>query len=177
MPPETREMVLDQIEQGLELGMSSARQIAALPTPLPSPIGAIFESVGRYVSLPFTDTGIPLSRVALSTWLGYGIWVMLFAKLMGGRAGLVSFFGTTALYAGPFLLTLFSFIPRVGPVLALVAFIWGLLIYVKSTTVSHRFGYGKGIIAVALPIFLGAVLVMLFAGGAGALIALTAMGN
>ncbi len=175
--PEAQKMILDQVEQGLELGVTAARQIAALPTPLPSPTGGIFEALGRYLSRPFTDTGIPLSRVALSTWLGYGIWVMLFAKLMGGRAGLAGFFGTTALYAGPFILTFFRFIPGVGPLLAILAFIWGVLIYVKSTTVSHGFGYGKGILAVALPIVIGALLIMLFAGGIGALTAFASMGN
>jgi len=175
--PEVQKMILDQIEQGLELGVTAARQIAALPTPLPAPIGGIFEAMGNYVSLPFTDTGIPLSRVALSTWLGYGIWVMLFAKLMGGRAGLVGFFGTTALYAGPFLLTFFRFIPVLGPLLALIAFIWGLLIYIKATTVSNGFGYGKGVVAAALPLLIGALLIMLFAGGVGALTALASIGN
>jgi hypothetical protein len=175
-PSETRQM-LDQIEQGIELGMDSARQIAAIPTPLPSPIGAILQAIGSYVSRPFTDTGFPLSRVALSTWLGYGIWVMLFAKLMGGRAGLVSFFGATALYAGPFILTLFSFLPILGPLLAIVAFVWGWLIYIKSTKVSHDFGYGKGIVAALLPLLIGAVLVALFAGGIGSLIAMSSMGD
>ncbi len=177
MSPEAQKMILDQVEQGLELGVTAARQIAALPTPLPAPIGGIFEAVGSYVSLPFTDTGIPLSRVALSAWLGYGIWVMLFARLMGGRAGLVGFFGTTALYAGPFLLTFFRFIPVLGPLLAIIAFIWGILIYVKSTTISHGFGYGKGILATALPLLIGLLLIMLFAGGVGALTVFASMGN
>ena len=177
IPPETKAMLMDQIEQGMELGIDSARQIAALPTPLPAPIGSILEALGRYVSRPFTDTGIPLSRVALSTWLGYGIWVMLFSKMMGGRGGLVSFFGATALYAGPFILTLFSFVPVVGPLLAVVAFIWGWMIYVKSTSISHGFGYGKGIVAALLPALIGVLLIVLFAGGVGTLIALSATGR
>jgi hypothetical protein len=102
---------------------------------------------------------------------------MLFAKLMGGRAGLVSFFGATALYAGPFILTLFSFLPILGPLLAIVAFVWGWLIYIKSTKVSHDFGYGKGIVAALLPLLIGAVLVALFAGGIGSLIAMSSMGD
>ena len=102
---------------------------------------------------------------------------MLFAKLMGGHAGLVSFFGATALYAGPFILTLFSFIPGSGRCWQSWHSSGGVLIYVKSTTVSHGFGYGKGIVAVALPILIGVLLIMLFAGGVGALIALASMGN
>ena len=55
--------------------------------------------------------GFPLAAVALGTWLGYGIWVMLFAKLLGGRSTLAGFFSTTALYAVPHLLSFFAFIP------------------------------------------------------------------
>jgi hypothetical protein len=177
LPPAMREQILDQINQVVELAVGAERQIADLPRLLPSPVDAIFESFGRYASRPFADTSLPLTGVTLGTWLGYGIWVMLFAKLLGGRAGLVSFFGTTALYAVPFLLTFFNFIPVLGPLLTLIAFIWGLAIYVKATAVSHQLSAGRAITAVFLPMLIVALLGLLLAGSIGALIGLSNMGN
>jgi hypothetical protein len=177
VPPEMRTMILAQINQVAELAIETGRQLDALPRPLPKPIGGIFESFGRYTSQPFADARPPLTAVTLGTWLGYGIWVMLFAKLLGGRGGLVSFFGTTALWAGPFLLTFFRFIPVLGAFLSLIAFIWGLVIYVKATAVSHRFSGGRATVAAFLPMLLLLLLGLLFAGSIGALIGLANMGN
>jgi len=165
VPPEMREMILAQINQAIELSVNAARQVDALPRPLPRAHRRDLRVVRRLRLAALRRCRLPASpppRSALGC--ATAIWVMLFAKLLGGRAGLVSFFGTTALYAVPFLLTFFNFIPFVGPLLTLIAFIWGLAIYVTATGVSHQFSTGRAIAAVFLPMLLVALLVLLFAG-------------
>ena len=112
---------------------------------MPKPINTFFEQVGKWVSQPFTAGGFPLAAVALATWLGYGIWVMLFAKLLGGRGTLAGFFGVTALYAVPHLLSFFAFIPILGGILGLIAYFWGLAIYIKGTASSHQMTPGTSV--------------------------------
>jgi len=177
MTPEARQAILDQIDQFIEFGAQVAQQIEAVPRVFPAPIDGIFKSIGSYLSKPFADTRLPLAGVTLGTWLGYGIWVMLFARLLGGRAGLVSFFGTTALYVVPFLLAFFSFVPIVGPLLSLTAFVWGIAIYVKATAVSQEMSYGRSIAAMFLPLLVAAIIGLLIAGSIGALIGLSVTSN
>ena len=87
----------------------------------------------------------------LAAWLAYGIWVLLFAKLMGGNGGVDRFFGLTALYAIPNVLAIFGPIPCIGGLISLVGWIWGVLIYVKAVQVTQRLTVGKAILAAVLP--------------------------
>jgi hypothetical protein len=77
---------------------------------------------------------------------------MLVAKLLGGRATLARFFGTTALFAAPHVLNIFGPLPFVGALLGLLAFLWGVGIYVKATAVSHDLSGGRALLAVVLPV-------------------------
>ncbi len=149
-----REQILEQIMQNLDLGLRIGAETAALPTLLPEPIGAVFNAVGGWLSRPFADGGFPLAAAALGTWLGYGVWVMLAAKLLGGRGALHSFFGATALFAIPHVLGIFGRVPVVGPILGFVAFAWGIAIYVKATSVSQQFSVARSLLAVAAPLLL-----------------------
>jgi hypothetical protein len=95
----------------------------------------------------------------LGAWLGYGIWVMLFAKLLGGRASLASFFGATAIFVVPHLLLILRWVPILGGLLAFIAFVWGLALYVKATAVSHGLTLDRALLAVAfIPIMLPGIL-------------------
>ncbi len=172
-----RQAVLDQIEEGMELAVGAVRDVAALPRPLPQPTGEVFEAIGRYTSRPFADTGIPLAGATLATWLGYGIWVMLFAKLLGGRATLAAFFAATAVFAVPFVLQVFGVIPALAPVVTIIAFVWAIVIYIKATAVSHEFGAGQAVLAMLLPIVIVIIAAALLAAFVAALIGLGLMGN
>ena len=136
-------------ERGFREGFKAARpgieigaRIADLPTPLPRPVGAVLTNLGAFLSLPFSR---------LAGWLGYGIWVMLVAKLLGGRATISQMLGTTALYAAPHVLDVFQPVPCLGGILGLVATVWGVAIYVKALAVSNEFGIGKAVLATLLP--------------------------
>jgi hypothetical protein len=142
------------IEANMDAGFRIGARVAEIErttTRLPAPIGDLFEAVGAFVSYPFGW---------MSTWMSYGLLVLIFAKLMGGRATIQQMLGTTSLVAVPHLLDLFTFIPCLGVLLGLVAFVWGLVVYVKSTAVANDFGLGKAILAVFLPIIIPFVLLI-----------------
>jgi hypothetical protein len=173
LPDEAKEPILEQASANFEAVAQMIAEIEALPTALPRPVGKILTAFGAWVSHPFGAASFPLSAAVLATWLGYGIWVMLAAKLMGGRGTLVGFFGTTALFAVPHVLDFFRWVPYVGPFLGFAAWIWGLAIYVKATAVSHRFRPALGFAAMVLPVIVAAFLgiLLIFVVGAVALVA------
>jgi len=148
--PEVREAIETSMDAGFRIGARVA-EVVEETMPLPAPIGNLFEAVGKFVSYPFGW---------ISTWMFYGLLVLVFAKLMGGRATIQQMLGTTSLVAVPHLLDLFAFIPCLGSLLGLVAFLWGLVIYVKGTAVANEFGLGKAVLAVLLPVIIVFLLVM-----------------
>jgi hypothetical protein len=177
MPSGAMDAIMAQVKENMRFGFNIAQQIEGLPRILPKPINTFFEQVGKWVSQPFTAGGFPLAAVALATWLGYGIWVMLFAKLLGGRGTLAGFFGVTALYAVPHLLSFFAFIPILGGILGLVAYFWGLAIYIKGTASSHQMSLERSLLAVFLPVLLILLLVVIGAFGLAAIIAISMSGG
>jgi hypothetical protein len=169
MPAETRQQLETFVGMGKAV-VAAGVEIANLDARLPRPVGRLFEALGGWLSLPFAQGGFPLTTVSLAAWLGYGIWVMLLAKLLGGRGTLAGFLGTSALYAAPHVLSFFAWIPCLGPLLGLVGFLWGIVIYVKATVVSHELTVGRALVAVFLPMVAILILVMLGAALVGALV-------
>jgi hypothetical protein len=172
MPAQEREQ-LEQLPQVIKPWIAAGVEISNLPSVLPKPLGVLLQALGSWLSLPFVKGGFPLAVVSLATWLGYGLWVMLLAKLLGGRSTLAGFFGTSALYAVPHVLTFFAWIPCFGAMLGLIAFIWGILIYVKATVVSHELTLGRAVVAVLLPM----VAILLFVLGIVVLIGVLVSGT
>ncbi len=173
VPEPARSQALDQARQSFKMGLDIAAEVEKAPTMLPRPVTRLLEAVGRWLSRPFGGAGFPLAAAALGTWLGYGIWVMLFAKLLGGKGSLTGFFGTTALYAVPHLLRILSWVPFLGGLLALVAFAWGAAIYVKGTAVSHQLSFERALLAVILPLLILFVVLYVVITGTVGIIALT----
>jgi hypothetical protein len=138
MDAETEQMIVGSIEAGLDIGF----EIAQLPTPLPRPVKDFLQALGGWVTAPL---------LRLGGWMGYAFWVLLVAKLLGGRATLSQMLGCTALYAAPQILTILQVIPCLGPILAFVAFVWGLVIYIKATAVANELGPGRALLAAILP--------------------------
>lgn len=165
------ETIIDQILQTAEgsagLAGTVATEINRLPTALPRPLAQAFIGVGRWLSRPFARSPFPPAAAALSTWLGYGVWVMLAAKLLGGRGSLHGFFGATGFFAAPHVLNLFNLVPVAGPVLGVIATLWGLLIYTVATGASHRLSPARALIAVFAPVLVGLTLVALALLAAG----------
>lgn len=152
-------------EMGIAAGAQAATEIAALPTPLPRPIGSFLQALGGWVSRPLADGGLPLAAAALGTWLGYGVWVLLFARLLGGRGTLHGFFGATALFAVPHVLDIFARVPVLGGVLGVVATIWGVVIYIKAVAVSQELAAERAVLAVLLPVLIVVAVMFLLVAG------------
>jgi len=138
LPPGFERELLKYARPNIEIGF----RIAALPTPLPKPVGSVLQDLGAFLSSPF-------SRMA--KWLGYGIWVLLVAKLLGGRATVSQALGATALYAVPHALDILSPVPCLGGVIGLVTTIWGIAIYVKALAVANGFSVGRAVASVVVP--------------------------
>ena len=126
-------------------GINMGVEIDSLPTPLPRPIMAFFRAVGAWISAVLGNIG---------PWLGYGVFVLLFAKLAGGRGILNLFYGLTALFAVPNLLQIFSFLPFLGPIMVFVAFLWGVAVYIRAVQISQDFSGGKAVLISVLPMLI-----------------------
>jgi hypothetical protein len=159
LPPE----VVAQMRQGFELGAEVATRIEALPTPIPQPVGRSLQTLAGWLSRPFGGATFPLAAAALGTWLGYGILVMLCARLLGGRGDMAGFFGTTSLYAVPHLLNVLNPVPYVGAIVGFIAFVWGAAIYVKATAISQEVTLERAILMVVLPLLVVLALLILLA--------------
>lgn len=132
--------------RNFEAGLAMADRIAqvvAETTPAPQPIADFFEALGQWVSYPFGW---------ISTWMLYGVLTLIFAKLLGGAATIQEMLATTSLIAIPHLLDAFNFIPYVGPLVGVIAFLWGLAVYVKGIAVANRFDVGKALLAFIAPL-------------------------
>ncbi len=139
----------DNMNSGFQMATEIA-QVAQQTTPLPAPIVDLFQALGRFVSYPWSRIG---------TWMFYSLLVLIAARLMGGTATVQEMLGVTALYSVPHLLDALQFIPCIGALLGILAFLWGLVIYVKGAAIANRFTTGKAIVAVVLP---GVVVFLIF---------------
>lgn len=163
MTPGFREQFRSNLRAGLQIGA----EVEALPTILPRPLGVLFEAMGSWLSRPFARLG---------GWLGYALWVMLAARLLGGTGGLRGFLAATSLYAVPQLLAFLSPVPCLGALLSLIAAVWGWAIYIKATAVAHGWvshvetaegtvveytDWGRAILAVFLPLLVAGMLALL----------------
>lgn len=161
LPPEFTEMVIASIRAGVELGFG----VAELSSPLPRSIGGVLSALGAFLSLPFTR---------MASWAGYTIWVLLIAKLMGGRATIAQALGATALYAVPHVLDILDIVPYLGGLLGLIATVWGIAIYVKALAVANDFDIGRAVAATVIPAVVNAALIAM--GMLGFLILIIASG-
>lgn len=142
------EQFLETFESGFRIGVA----IDSLETPLPRGLARGFQALGGWVTGALGHLG---------GWLAYAVWVLLFAKLMGGNGGVDRFLGLTALFAVPNLLGIFSFIPCLGPFLALIGWLWGVAVYIKAVQVSQRLDTGRAVLAAILPALILAVIAMI----------------
>ena len=109
---------------------------------MPKPVGWLLQDIGAFLSLPFAR---------LAGWFGYAVWVILVAKLLGGRATIAQALGATALYAVPHVLDLLGLVPCLGGILGLAATVWGIAIYVKALSVANEFTIGRAVAATVVP--------------------------
>jgi hypothetical protein len=160
LSPDTRAAVADEVANAYGLALQVLQEVDQLPTRLPRPAGRVLEALGNWLSQPFSSAHLPLAVASLGAWLGYGVWVMLAAKMLGGRGSLHGFFGATALYAVPHVLDLLRWLPFVGALIGVIAYVWGVIIYIKATQASHSLSFERALIAVLAPLALAALLMV-----------------
>ena len=156
MPPQDpmTQAIMDEFLDNFESGWRIGVAIDSLETPLPRGLARWFEALGGWLSGALGNLGF---------FLAYAVWVLLFAKLLGGNGGVDRFLGLTALFALPNLLGVFSFIPCAGPQIAFIGWAWGVAVYVKGVQVSQRLDLGKALLATILPALILAVIVLIIA--------------
>lgn len=146
------QLFMEQFRDAFVSGIRMVTAVDTLATPLPRGLARGFAALGGWVTGALGHLG---------GWLAYAVWVLLFARLMGGNGGVDRFLGLTALFAVPNLLGFFSFIPCLGSFLALIGWLWGVAVYVKAVQVSQRMELGQAILATILPAVILAVILMI----------------
>ncbi len=147
--PEEQEamaLIIDSVK-GFVPTIQKLEQVQA---PLPGFFVRLLEWLGAWLSWPFA---------LLASWLFISVWIMLFARMLGGQGNLLPYLSVSALSTIPHLLHAFDFIPCLGTVIWLVAGVWGLVIQVKAVEITHGLDQGKSILAVILPYLLASLLV------------------
>jgi len=169
-------------EENFKLGFAIARQVVSLRPNvsfLPGWLENVLRALGEWLSTPLAWLG---------AWAGYALWVMLFAKLLGGRATLERLLAATTLFVVPQvlnvlteLLNLLGRIPVAGAcfgglglLVSLAATVWSAVVYVKATAAANEFSLAKAALATLLPAL---VLVFLVSAIGLALIALVVVGS
>ncbi|MBC7263881.1 MAG: YIP1 family protein [Chloroflexi bacterium] len=152
MTPEEQALFENFVEDYIRMIIEIIRKIEAIPTPLPRPIPYLLEALGVFLSTPFG---------MMSAWLTYGLLVLIFARLLGGRSTVQQMLGLTALAWVPGLLNALGFIPCLGLIIGLVALVWGFVIYVKATAIANDMDMGKALVAVLAPVLTVLLLVIL----------------
>ena len=164
-PEEQEAMAL--ITESIRSFAPTIERLSQVQTPLPGFLTRLLQWLGDWLSRPFT---------LLASWLFISVWIMLFARMLGGQGNLLPYLSVSALSTLPHLLHAFDFIPCLGTVIWLVAGVWGLVIQVKAVEITHGLSQEKSILAVALPYLLAFLLagvlfllfILLFAFGANA---------
>jgi hypothetical protein len=160
LPADTQAGVANEVANAFDLALQVRQEVDELPTRLPRPVGRVLEALGNWLSQPFGSAHLPLAVASVGAWLGYGVWVMLAARMLGGRGSLHGFFGATALYAVPHVLDLLRWLPFVGAIIGVIAYVWGVVIYIKATQASHGLSFERALIAVLAPLALAALLIV-----------------
>lgn len=112
--------------------------ILDVSSPLPGFVGRFLQWIGAWLSTPFA---------LLAKWLFLSVWIMFFARLLGGRGNLLPYLSVSALSVLPHTLHAFDFIPCLNVLIWLVAGIWGLTIQVKAVQITHGLSQGRAILA------------------------------
>jgi hypothetical protein len=132
--------------------LNLVRAIVELPTPLPRPVGTIFQGLGLVASMPLSYLGSLMFAVVLTH---------IAARQLGGQGTIQQMLGMGALSVAPHALDALSFIPVIGSTLGVIAWAWGLVILVVATGIAHRLDSGRATLAVLLYPVIGILLLML----------------
>jgi len=145
-----REMV-QLLKENSAGALNLVRAVMDLPTPLPRPVSVILQGLGLMASTPLSYLGSLMLAVVLTH---------IAAQQLGGQGTIQQMLGMGALSVAPHALDALSFIPVIGSTLSVIAWAWGLVILVLSTSIVHRLDSGRATLAVLLYPLIGALLLL-----------------
>ena len=135
--------------------LDTAATIGGLDPVGPGWLAAFLSALGNWLSWPLNW---------LSSWIVYGLGVLVVAKLLGAPTTLQRFYAGVSYAFVPLLLLALTPIPCVGGLLALVAAIWALIVYVLAVRVVTGFDTLRAFVSVVAPALIALVIGVLLAG-------------
>ncbi|NLF14986.1 MAG: YIP1 family protein [Anaerolineaceae bacterium] len=134
--------VYEMAEEMVDTIVAMIVDIANIRPPLPVGVAGFFTALGAWLTGALSSIG---------GWLFYGALVLVAVNLLGGSAKLRDFYGTVAVFSIPGLIGLLGPIPCVGGILVFLGTIWGIVMYVKATSVATGLDIGRSVVAVLAP--------------------------
>ncbi len=135
--------------------LDTAATIGGLDPVGPGWLAAFLSALGEWLSWPLNW---------LSSWIVYGLGVLAVAKLLGAPTTLQRFYAGVSYAFVPLLLLALTPIPCAGGLLALIAAIWALIIYVLAVRVVTGFDTLRAFVSVVAPALIVLVIGVLLAG-------------
>jgi hypothetical protein len=114
-------------------------ELLSLPTPLPRPVGQVFQLLAAIVSRPLNYLG----GMLLAAVVAHAV-----ARQLGGQGSIQQQIALSSLSVAPHALDALAFIPGLGSTFTLIAWVWGLVVLVVATSVAHRLDTTKAVMAV-----------------------------
>ncbi len=136
--------------------LDAAGTLGGLEPIAPGWLAAFLSVLGLWISWPLNW---------LSSWIVYGLGVMAVAKLLGAPTTLQRFYAGVSYAFVPLLLLALTPIPCVGGLLALIAGIWSVVVYVLAVRVVAGFDTLRAFVSVVAPALI-VLLIAVFVAGA-----------
>lgn len=132
----------------------AAETVAGLDPIAPGWLAAFLSALGGWIDWPLRW---------LTSWIVYGLTVLVIAKLLGAPTTLQRFYAGVSYAYLPLLLLGLTPIPFVGWLFALAAWIWALIVYVRAVRVVAEFDTLRAFVSVISPLLIGLLVSMAIA--------------
>lgn len=127
------------VNENKEPFFTMLEELLHLPTPLPRPVGLVFQLMAAIVSRPLSYLSGMLLAVAVAH---------IIARQLGGQGSIQQMVALGSLSVAPRALDALAFIPLMGGTFTMIAWVWGLLVLIIATSVAHRLDLGKAALSV-----------------------------
>jgi hypothetical protein len=138
----TPEQFAQDLFPALTVWLDTAGTIAGLEPIAPGWVAAFLSALGNWISWPLNW---------LASWIVYGLGALAVAKLLGAPTTLQRFYAGVSYAFVPLLLLGLIPFPCVGAIVALIAGIWSLVIYVLAVRVVTGFDVLRAFVSVVAP--------------------------
>lgn len=175
-PEDSRSIIESYLTEGVAMGFELSR--------LPPNSGAAFRPFTKLLRWVGQSVAFPFSSGFLGFLLFTALLVHLASRWLGGRAGIAQMLGLSSLSLAPHIFDPLSSLLKLtgnltgsgafGPLESLigfVVFVWGLVIYIKATSIAQELSSARAIGSILIAVGLSALLAVLIAASMGAVVA------